>query len=415
MGAGNTAPQKSVYGTMRLSISAICAVVLASGCGQNPLDFDRTCTVPNSSIFDGGLARDAIPALTNPEVVPAAGATFLRETDRVLGLVINEEARAYPFNVLWWHEIVNDTLGGEPVLMTYCPLTGSGIAFDPRVDGSPRNFGVSGLLFRSNLTMFDRQTETLWNQMLLSGICGLDRGATLRRLPLVETTWSFWKTLHPSTTVMTETTGFERPYGLYPYGDYDQPFNTFIDALSKEDRAKITDARPPKELGLGLAEDNSVSVYSHTVLTGMGAVVAVNVTVRGQPVLVTYVRSHNTAMAFDRRLGDRTLTLEVASEQPVRFTDAETGTVWDAAGRAVEGPLAGTQLPLRADAYAAFWFAWSIYFDALDLFLPVASVAHCHRRKTIPRCMASFGESVVGRIVLAVKIAPRRLAPVRSA
>ena len=356
---------------MRLSTPAICAVVLATGCGHGPLDFELNCTVPTSSIFDGGVARDAIPALTNPEVVPAAGATFLAATDRVLGLVINGEARAYPFNVLWWHEIVNDTLGGEPVLMTYCPLTGSGIAFDPRVNGSPRNFGVSGLLFRSNLVMFDRQTETLWNQMLLSGICGPDRGATLRRLPLVETTWSFWKTLHPSTTVMTENTGFDdRPYGVYPYGDYDQPFNSFINALSREDRAKISDVRPPKELGLGLAEDNSVSVYSHTVLAGMGTVVAINDTVRGEPVLVIYVRSHNTAMAFDRRLGDRTLSFEVASEQPVRFTDAETGTVWDAAGRAVDGPLAGTQLLLRADTYAAFWFAWSIYFEELDLFLP---------------------------------------------
>ena len=145
---------------------AVVAAPLAACGGSEPtgISFDLSCTVALDEIFDGGVQRDGIPALTNPEVVSAAQATFLTDTSRVLGIVRNGEARAYPFTVMWWHEMVNDTLGGEPILMTYCPLTGSGIAFDPRVDNQARNFGVSGLLFRSNLTMFDRDTETLWNQ-----------------------------------------------------------------------------------------------------------------------------------------------------------------------------------------------------------------------------------------------------------
>jgi hypothetical protein len=265
---------------------------------------------------------------------------------------------------------VNDTLGGEPALLTYCPLTGSGIAFNPQVDGVPRTFGVSGLLFRSNLTMFDRETESLWNQMLLGGMCGLDRGKQLERLPIVETTWGHWKTLFPGTTVMSENTGFlDRPYGQYPYGDYNAPYNGFIASLTRSDRAKISDLRPPKELSLGVFDGTAVAVYPFGVLDASATVLAVNDTVAAKPVLVTYVAAEQTATAFERRVGGRVLTFSVASEVPIRLTDAETGSMWDLTGRALSGPLVGTQLPAVTDAYVAFWFAWSLYFQALDLYL----------------------------------------------
>lgn len=353
------------------SARAVMAAVFLVSCGEGVIDgpdFELSCTVPVEELFSAAT-RDAIPALTNPEIATAGDGSFLSDSDRVLGVVVNGAARAYPFTVMWWHEVVNDTLGGQPILVTYCPLTGSGIAFDPEIDGTVRNFGVSGLLWRTNLTMFDRDTETLWNQMLMGSICGLGRGTQLRRIPIVETTWSNWKTRHSATTVVTENTGHERPYGRYPYGDYDDLHNAGIGFLSPSTRRRISDLRPPKELALGIFDGPRVTVYPFGGLAARGSVAALNHTVGDTPVLVTYQRPVETAMAFDRRVGGQTLTFTVASEAPLTLTDAETGSTWDGGGVAVAGPLAGERLQILSDAFVAFWFAWSIYYQELDLFL----------------------------------------------
>ena len=169
----------------------LAAAVAATACGGGGTE-PTTCDLFSNLVFDGGVGRDGIPALTTPDIGTEDDEALLRDVDRILGVAINGTARAYPFFVLWWHEIVNDTLGGEPVLVTYCPLTGSGLAFDPRHDGRALNFGVSGLLFENNLMMFDRETESLWPQLLLGAGCGPERGAELRRVPVVETTWGEW-------------------------------------------------------------------------------------------------------------------------------------------------------------------------------------------------------------------------------
>lgn len=356
---------------MRSRLSLLVSVPLLLGCEGEPTGFDRLdCTVTREAIFDVGVARDGIPALTTPEVVPGGEGSFLDDDDRVLGLVVNGEARAYPFTVLWWHEVVNDTLGGQPVLVTYCPLTGSGIAFNPMVDGELRSFGVSGLLYRTNLTMFDRRTESLWNQMALAGICGLDRGKALALLPVVETTWRHWQQLHPQTSIITQNTDFDRPYGVYPYGSYDEPFDPFIAFVTRADRAKIRDDRPPKELVLGVFEGPRVTTYPFGVLSSLGAAAAVNDTVGDVAVLITYVAEDQTARAFDRTVDGETLTFRVAGTAPLTLEDAETGTRWDATGDAVSGRLVGRRLTPLADAYVAFWFAWNIYFDEVELYLP---------------------------------------------
>lgn len=127
--------------------------------------------------MSGGPGKDGIPALSNPAVVSAGeGDRFLQAEDLVLGVVVNGEARAYPHGILWWHEIVNDVLGGEPIVVTFCPLTGSGIVYDPEIDGRSLNFGVSGLLFDNNLILFDRASDSLWSQMRLESVCGSFQG-----------------------------------------------------------------------------------------------------------------------------------------------------------------------------------------------------------------------------------------------
>ncbi|MFQ5790480.1 MAG: DUF3179 domain-containing (seleno)protein, partial [Acidobacteriota bacterium] len=165
------------------------------------------CLIPEDQIVSGGVGPDGIPALTAPEVVSAEeGDSFLFPSDMLLGVVINGEARAYPHAVLWWHEIINDVLGGRPIAVSFCPLTGSGLVYDPVIHEQTLNFGVSGLLFDNNLILFDRQTGTLWSQMRVEAICGELRTTVPPLLPVVQSNWAGWKALHPETTVVSFNT-----------------------------------------------------------------------------------------------------------------------------------------------------------------------------------------------------------------
>ncbi len=190
--------------------------------GGNFLD---VTTFPNTEIVSGCPGVDCIPALTDPSFVDpsSAEASYLLDTDIVMGLVINGEAKAYPHNIGWWHEIVNDEVGGHPVMVTLCPLTGTGMVFDG-VDVAGERFynGVSGLLFNNNLVMYDRPATgpaTLFPQMIYKGISGPRTGESLNLLPVMETTWGYWKQLYPATKVISGETGvYDRSfYVSYPY------------------------------------------------------------------------------------------------------------------------------------------------------------------------------------------------------
>jgi hypothetical protein len=323
-------------------------------------DFDPgslSCSIPSSQIFNGGPGRDGIPSLQRPAVTPADEAGFSNAT-RVLGVVVNGEARAYPYSIMWWHEVANDRLGDEEIVVTYCPLTGSGIGFSASVDGTLRSFGVSGLLYENNLIMFDRQTESLWNQLLLGAQCGPSQGAELSRLSVFETNLGRWRELYPQSTVVSTSTGFNLSYGVYPYGDYDQEDNEFVPWPGSEFSA----VRPPKELVLGVHANGASVAFPFGVLRDMGAVVAINDAVGGLPILVTYERAFKTARAFDRRVDGQNLTFSVTDTATYLYADAETGSTWNARGEALSGPLQGQQLAAVADAYTLFWFAWSVYY-----------------------------------------------------
>jgi hypothetical protein len=347
-------------------LAAVAAALTLGACsdtfdgGFRSPGLDFTCNIANAAIFDGGPGRDGIPALTTPEIVRHQDALFMGNTDRVLGVEINGEARAYPLFILWRHEIVNDTLGGKPIVVTYCPLTGSGIVFDAEIGGEIKSFGVSGLLFENNLMMFDRQTESLWNQMLLGANCGPELGTELARVPVVESTWLHWRRTHDLTTVLTLNTGHDINYGFYPYGNYDDPSNDVVffpwSTWSNE--------RPPKELVLGVHEGDDAKAYPFGTLEELGAAVALNDTVGGRPILVTYHEELRTARAFDRQVEGQTLTFSVSDpdSRTFGFTDEETGSSWDVDGEAWAGPMAGKRLEALADAYTVFWFAWSIYY-----------------------------------------------------
>src|SRR5206468_3246489 len=175
----------------------VCVAMLHVGAAvQNGFDLSKA-TVRQDEILPGGPPRDGIPAIDQPRFVKPGEASFLREDDRIVGVKVDNEKRAYPLRILAWHEIVNDQIGDRAIAVTYCPLTGTGIVFDRRVNGRKLTFGVSGLLYQSNLLMYDRETESLWPQVAMKAVSGSQVGAELRWLPSEHTTWRAWREAHP--------------------------------------------------------------------------------------------------------------------------------------------------------------------------------------------------------------------------
>ncbi len=201
--------------------SLLFVVWLAPAAGaQERNGFDLSGSlVPAEEVLAGGPPRDGIPALDAPPHVPASAAEW-EDDEHVVGVALGGESRAYPLAVLVWHELVNDTLGGAPVLVSYCPLCGTAMVFDRRVGGTTRRFGVSGLLYMSDLLLFDRGSESLWSQISAKAISGPARGQRLRLLRSRVMSWGAWKALHPQTTAVTSETGHQRRYGETPYGGY---------------------------------------------------------------------------------------------------------------------------------------------------------------------------------------------------
>lgn len=346
--------------------SAIGVLALLSACESNSagLEVDNAqCSIPAELIFPGGPGKDGIPALSNPQLVSAAsaGAAYLRDGDRVIGLLFGSTPVAVPLNIGWWHEIVNLEVDGMRVAVTHCPLTGSSLAFDRAAVGGAE-FGVSGLLYRNNLLMYDRtSTESLWPQMMGAARCGPRDGATLSMAAIIEMRWSKWKELHPDTRVVSSATGFTRNYQTYPYGDYDLIDNPqLLFPISRMDTR-----RPPKERVLAIPSGTAGGVaFPFGALAAFGPVAAVETVIDGAPRVVFWDAVGGAAMAYVPRAGDQNLQFEVRQD---RIADTGTGSIWTVDGVAIEGPLAGTRLPPVAEAYVAYWFAWAEFHPDADL------------------------------------------------
>lgn len=345
---------------------SLAASLTLSGCTESAGNSDVDCDL-DDSLIRRGAGVEGIPALTFPDMVPPEDplAAYLEEDDRVLGVVVNGVARAYPHNVLWWHEIVNDSIGGTIMAITFCPLTGSGLVFHTWADtlrGAPE-FGVSGLLYANNLIMYDRQTGSLYGpQLEVTGRCDLFNGEPLPLYPVLETSWRRWKELYPITTVVGSETGHSRDYRLYPYGPYDQVGNNQL--LYNQ---PVDPSRPLKERVLGIRiGDDAGRGYPFSELAALGSRAAVHEDIGGVPIAVFWDEADGqNAVAYESLLNDMPLSF---TAEAGGWRDAETGSLWDLAGRAVEGPLTGERLTPVADAYVAFWFAWRFFQTDATIF-----------------------------------------------
>ena len=346
------------------------SVARAPSSGGNYLNVSA---FPLERLVSGGPSKDGIPALTDPTFVSpeSAGASYLSDTDLVMGVVINGEAKAYPQNMGWWHEIVNDIVGGQPIVMSFCPLTGTGMVFDGRGDdGSRITTGVSGLLFNSNLVMYDRRDgQTLYPQMFYRGVSGARSGEELELLPVVETTWGYWKKLHPGTQVISSNTGIYSvgQYREYPYVQSGADYRTADQYLIFSfDTSQASTYFGAKQMTLGVRFGEMAKAYP---FAAMGAEAVVNDVVDGNAIVVVYYGREALALPLSRSIEvdgrQTTLTMDRVSSTDARFPflmkDKETETVWDLMGEAISGTHKGKHLN-QVPAHNAFWIAWTTFW-----------------------------------------------------
>lgn len=345
------------------------AVACSDGAGPGGLGSGlESCDLDERFIADGGVGRNGIPSLTDPPMLSAqnTGAfSYLRPDDRVVGFVVDGQAYAVPHNILWWHEIVNLNVKGRELAVTLCPLTGTSLGFDRSSIGGDE-LGVSGLLFKANLIMFNRgQAESLWPQMLGEARCGAEVGKVVERYPVVELTWAAWKALHPNTLAVTEDTGHRRDYQVYPYGDYESPQNSSFLGFPVP---RLDPRLPPKERVIGVppAAGQKAIAFPFGSLSGTnGPFAVVEFAWQGEPAVVLWSDDGQGGMVYrPRTTGGKTVALTVANGT---ITDVGTGSAWSVDGRAVSGPMVGARLVPIESAYTAFWGAWSGFFPETDL------------------------------------------------
>lgn len=334
--------------------------------------------------------RDAIPALTNPDLLTATAASlggsdvenaYLDDTDRVLGVVHNGVARAYPLNLGWWHEVINDRIGDGFISVTYCPLTGTGLVFDANTDSGQLELGVSGLLLNSNLVLYDRRDDrSLYPQMTYVALIGDYRDESLQLLPVVETTWALWKRMHPDTMVprigsglgrysdriRTNYGGIERfleSSGGYPYDTYRTDDQVYFPVTTASPDLSVYRA---KDVVLGICLDGSARAYP---LRDLPDAAVVNDRVGSVDVVLLFDEDTQTAIPYERRVAGRLLSFYAAPADdglPLAFADRETGSRWNLLGLAIAGPLQGQQLA-QVPAYNSMWFAWNAFWPDSEI------------------------------------------------
>ena len=334
-------------------------------------DFSRR-TVEWDEIMSGGPPKDGIPAVDNPTAESIEDAAqWLTDRDPVILFQHDGEARAYPLAILIWHEIVNDEVGGLPVTVTFCPLCNASIVFSRNFDGQVLDFGATGLLRNSDLVMYDRQSETWWQQFVGQGIVGEKAGEQLTFLPSQVVSFEDFRREFPDARVLARPPA-ARSYGVNPYTSYDSTSGRpFLYSGDLDTRL------PSTERVVGIELGDEIMAYPFSVLAD---VQVVNDEIGGAPIAVFHKSGTASALdsrsinegkdigstaVFDRTLGDRVFTFEPADDGT--FRDVETGSIWNILGEAIDGELAGQKLE-QILSFDHFWFAWTAFFPETGLF-----------------------------------------------
>lgn len=361
-----------------LAGAALFIFVMTTAAGQTPADraewpktdFSKR-TVELSEIESGGPPKDGIPAIDRPRfsAVPIARA-WLKPKEPVIVLRLGAKARAYPIQILMFHEIVNDTFNGVPVAVTFCPLCNASIVFERSVGADALDFGTTGRLRLSDLVMYDRQSESWWQQFTGKGIVGRYAGTELKRLPSEIVAFEEFAAAYPAGEVLSRTTGYFRPYGKNPYTGYDRiDQSPFLLGRAADSRL------PPMERVLSVSVASKHRLYPLSILEGHAVI---NAEMDGTAYVVFAKPGMNSpldrariedgrpipaATAFQRRLDGRVLQFALREGRRV---DLHTGSEWNLLGEAISGPLRGKRLP-AIDSGVHFAFAWLAFNPDSDI------------------------------------------------
>jgi hypothetical protein len=295
----------------------VCFAVNAQAQGKNGFDLSEA-SISKKEIISGGLPRDGIPSIDRPKFIPAKKVDYLRDDDIVIGLVRGNKARAYPTRILIWHEIVNDLIGKDAVVVTYCPLCGTAMVFGRKIDDKLRTFGVSGLLYQSDVLMYDRESESLWSQLAMKAVSGPAVGMELTWLPSEHLTWKAWRKKYPHGEVLSTDTGYDRNYAGEAYGSYFSSEKTMFPV--PHTRKELSN----KTWVIGVVIEGKAKAYPISDLP--------------------------TDNAIEDKVGSKKLV--------VRY-DAENRHPQ------ITGPE-GEQIP----SVMVFWFAWQAFYPKTDLWRP---------------------------------------------
>jgi hypothetical protein len=357
------------FGLLFVSFSAFASEFLKARWPDT--NFENSI-VEFSEIMSGGPPKDGIPSIDKPEfdAVGQAG-KWLDAREPVIRVDLNGEARAYPLQLLIYHEIINDQIGDTPISVTFCPLCNSSVVFDRRLNGQVLDFGTTGLLRKSDMVMYDRQTESWWQQIIGTGIIGEYAGVTLTQIPSSVISFADFAEASPDGKVVNRKTGHSRPYGNNPYRGYDNVGQTpFLF------RDKLDPRLPPMERVIHIRAGNAEKLYPFSKLKEPGVV---NDRVGDMPVVlfsrdgllsvldsgaIKNSRSIQAVTAFERNLNGKTLDFETRDGA---ILDQQTGSSWNLLGQAISGELKGQSLNL-AHSGIHFAFAWLAFKPEVEIF-----------------------------------------------
>jgi hypothetical protein len=315
--------------------------------GNNP---DDIWLIPFNDLRDGGPGKDGIPSIDNP-IFADASSVFLSDNELIVGIKQGDVVKAYPHYILDWHEIVNDEVNGINTTINYCPLTGTAFAWKSTTGSTFTTFGVSGLLYNSNMILYDRETDSNWSQIQQRCVNGELIGSVPETVMVIETDWKTWKASFPNSQVLTTQTGFVKPYGTYPYG----PYKTNDDLFLFEPEP-LNPALPNKQRVFALMTNNQSRVYKFSNFNG-GKVVRENIFNKDYLV----VGDENIIVAFETNTSTNNLTFTYDFDNSETFFKDNEGNKWNMFGEAIDGPREGQTL-IPANGVTSMWFAMAAFF-----------------------------------------------------
>jgi Protein of unknown function (DUF3179) len=320
--------------------------------------------VPPDQIVSGGPPVDGIPSIDDPKFISVQEAdNRLDDSELVLGINISNDVRAYPLQILVWHEIVNDNVGGFPVAVTYCPLCFTNQVFNRTLeDGEILEFGTSGKLFNSNLVMYDRTTKSLWSQAMAQAIVGNLAGVELERIPFDIAYWKEWKQLYSDSKVLSTDTGSTRPYGADPYGDYYTNGDVLFPVSNRDNRLGL------KEIVVGFENNGQYKAYKLQEIENKKVI---NDKVIGKPVALMSLHPF-MIRAYDPVVDGQVLKFSYNVKNQ-NFNDKQTGSLWNFDGKAIDGQMKGKQLT-RIPFDEGFWFEWVAFHPKTELYQPSTGI-----------------------------------------